>query len=88
MPVYVDDMQARYGRMIMCHMAADSSKELVEMAAKIGVSRRWIQHPGTWKEHFDICISKKARAIEFGAIPVTRREYAVFVTSRRTAENC
>lgn len=81
--VYIDDMQARYGRMIMCHMGADTTAELLEMARKIGVSDRWIQHAGTWKEHFDICLSKRARAIEFGAIPLTRREYARVVFARR-----
>ena len=85
MAVYVDDMQARYGRMIMCHMAADEREELLEMARKIGISRRWLQHPGTWKEHFDVCLSKRARAVEHGAIPLTRREYAIFVISRRPA---
>ena len=84
MAVYVDDMQARYGRMIMCHMAADTTEELLALAAKIGINRRWIQHAGTWKEHFDVCLSKRARAIEFGAIPVTRRDFAKFVMARRS----
>lgn len=83
MAVYIDDMQARYGRMIMCHMAADSPGELLAIAQKIGVSRRWLQHPGTWKEHFDVCLSKRARAVEFGAVPVSRKDYARFVTGRR-----
>jgi len=74
MAVYVDDMEAEFGRMKMCHMAADSSKELLDMADKIGVARKWIQYPGTDKEHFDICKSKKARAIRLGAIAVTARE--------------
>jgi hypothetical protein len=83
MGVYVDDMRAQYGRMIMCHMCADTTKELKEMAQKVGVSPRWIQHQGTWKEHFDICLSKRARVIEFGAVPISRRDYARFVMARR-----
>lgn len=70
MSVYVDNMNASYGRMTMCHMFADSRDELLAMADKIGVQRKWLQHPGTIKEHFDICLSKKARAISFGAIEI------------------
>lgn len=69
MAVYVDDMNAKYGRMIMCHMIADTDEELREMARKIGVQQKW--HQG---DHFDICLSKKAKAIELGAIPITYRQ--------------
>lgn len=69
--VYVDDMRAPFGRMIMCHMIADTSDELREMARRIGVSERWIQKEGTTGEHFDISLSKRALAISAGAIPVT-----------------
>lgn len=67
MPVYVDSMRAKFGRMIMCHMTADTTKELLEMADRIGVARKWLQHPGEWKEHFDIALSKRALAVEAGA---------------------
>jgi hypothetical protein len=76
-------MQARYGRMIMCHMIADTSKELLAMMDKIGIKRRWLQHGGAWREHVDVCLSKRARAIEHGAVLITRREYAALVTARR-----
>jgi hypothetical protein len=74
MPVYVDDMQAPFGRMVMCHMAADSTAELLAMADTIGVARKWIQYPGTDKEHFDICLSKRAKAVKAGAIEVSARD--------------
>lgn len=74
MAVYVDDMEAKYGRMIMCHMVADTTEELNAMADAIGVPPKWIQSKGAWKEHYDICKAKKQLAIEHGAMQVSRRE--------------
>jgi hypothetical protein len=71
MPVYVDNAKNPYGRMLMCHMLADTIGELLEMADKIGIARRHFQpwsHP-----HFDLSQSFRARAIAAGAIPVDRR---------------
>lgn len=70
MAVYVDNMNAGYGRMKMCHMFADTDDELLAMADKIGVQRKWHQYPGTVKSHFDICLSKKALAIQHGAAEI------------------
>ncbi len=83
MAVYVDDMRASYGRMIMCHMAAETKEELLEMADKIGVHRKWIQKEDTYMEHFDISLGKKAEAIKHGAIQVTRRELYEIMRSKR-----
>lgn len=77
MSVYVDDMQAKFGRMVMCHMLADSEAELLEMADKIGVPRKWYQRPGMAKTstpHFDIALTKKALAIRHGAIALDRHK--------------
>lgn len=73
MAVYVDDMKARFGRMIMCHMIADTIDELHEMADKIGIQRKWFQdkkdHP-----HYDISLGKRNLAVQFGAREITMRE--------------
>lgn len=69
--VYVDDMKAGFGRMIMCHMIADSTEELLAMVDHIGVPRKWIQNAGTYREHFDICHAKRALAVEHGAQEIT-----------------
>ena len=74
MSVYVDDMQARCGRMKMCNMTADTHEELVVMADRIGVARRWIRYPGTLKEQFEICLSKRAAATRLGAVEVTMQD--------------
>lgn len=76
MSVYVDSMRAAYGQMVMCHMAADTTEELLSMADRIGVRRKWIQKQGTYKEHFDICLSKKQLAVKNGAIEVSQIELA------------
>lgn len=74
MSVYVDDMRAPFRGMLMCHMIADTTEELVAMAERIGVRRKWVQHPGTAREHFDICLAKRALAVQAGAQEVTQRE--------------
>lgn len=73
MSVYVDDVRHQYGRMIMCHMWADSLGELFAMADAIGVARRWLQQPpkASWV-HFDISLGMKAKAIAKGAILTDR----------------
>lgn len=70
MPVYVDNMRAPYRGMKMCHMVADSMAELLDMADKIGMHRKWFQplsHP-----HFDVSLTKRASAVAHGAIQVDR----------------
>jgi hypothetical protein len=67
-------------------MIADTREELLQMADKIGVNRKWIQSEGTYREHFDICLSKKKLAIEkYGAKPVTMMELAKIIYSRKEA---
>lgn len=84
MPVYVDDMRANYGRLVLCHMLADSDQELHEMADKIGVNRKWWQSPEkTSGSHYDIALSKKALAIQYGAIEITWRQAGAMNSRRR-----
>lgn len=82
MAVYVDDMRAAFGRMIMCHMIADTTEELLSMADKIGVNRKWIQYPNGPREHFDIALSKRALAVKNGAIEVDMRTLAMMERRR------
>lgn len=79
MSVYVDDVRHPFGRMVMCHMWADTLDELLAMADAIGVQRKWIQGHATlslpnarppkvdWV-HFDISLAKKAAALKRGAV--------------------
>lgn len=87
MAVYVDDMRAKFGRMVMCHMIADSEPELHIMARKIGIARKWFQDPRTMRgvshPHYDICLSKKALAVACGAIEITARQCAAMQSTRQ-----
>lgn len=83
MAVYVDDMFAQYGRMKMCHMIADTRDELLEMVRQIGVNPKWIQAKDTPREHFDVCASKRLKAIECGAVAITWAELGEMTLARR-----
>lgn len=83
--VYVDDMRARFGRMVMCHMIADTSAELHAMARRIGVAKRWVQNARTYREHYDICLSKRERAVRLGAIEITWSDLGEKLQERKTA---
>lgn len=86
MSVYVDDMRAPFGRMRMCHMTADTHGELVEMADRIGVARKWIQHAGNpVYEHFDIALSKRSLAVRAGAVEVSYPGGLAEVLARKKA---
>lgn len=84
MTVYVDNMRARYGRMLMCHMIADSDDELHAMADRIGIARKWWQSPAkTSGSHYDIAQSKRALAVAAGAVEITWRQAGAMNTRRR-----
>lgn len=80
--VYVDDMAAPYGRMVMYHMVADTVEELHAMADKIGVSRKWFQnkphHP-----HYDVSKGKRALAVRYGAKEIDSHELGEMLVARK-----
>lgn len=71
--VYVDAPIWSYGRMKMCHMLADSEDELHAMAAAIGINRKWFQNERY--PHYDICKSKRALAVQNGALEIGRKQF-------------
>lgn len=74
MTVYVDDMRmpARVGRLNArwSHLMADTDEELHEFAARLGLRREWHQKPGTPISHYDVTDTKRAQALEMGAVPI------------------
>jgi hypothetical protein len=82
--VYVDDMRAPFGRMIMSHMIADTTEELLTMAHNIGVQRKWIQQAGTYREHFDVASNRGDLAVgRFGAVRIDYRTAGLMIRERR-----
>ena len=52
------------------HLVSDESyDELHELAARLGLERRWFQG-----DHYDVPSDYRLRAIELGAVPVSSRE--------------
>lgn len=86
MSVYVDDFRAQFGNMKMCHMIADTQQELLDMADKIGVQQKWLQYRGTYKEHFDIALSKRVLAVKNGAKEITGRELVILMHAKLPPE--
>lgn len=88
MSVYVDNMYTiplgNFRNMKMSHLMADTTEELLAMVDKIGVQRKWIQHQGTNREHFDIAISKRTLAIKHGTIEVCMRKLAPAAMKRES----
>lgn len=66
----------------MCHMIADTDRELHTMAKRIGVQRKWFQHPKT-NPHYDICLSKRRLALQFGAVEIEWRTYGKMCRHRQ-----
>lgn len=72
MAVYVDQERNQFGRMVMCHMWADTLPELHKMAQAIGMDKAWFQ-PLSFP-HYDVSLSRRERALTLGAVEVDRRQ--------------
>lgn len=86
MAVYVDRVELGFGRMVMCHMIADTPDELHAMATRIGLQRRWFQAPpkaSFW--HYDIAKGKRELAIAAGALDCDRSTFVAHL--RRIRES-
>lgn len=82
MSVYVDPARHPFGRMMMCHMMADTTEELLAMADRIGVNRKWLQKRGTVYEHFDISKTKREEAVKLGAVEVSAKDFGRLILWR------
>jgi hypothetical protein len=71
--VVVDEAIWPYGRMMMCHMMAHDLSELHVMAQRLRLRREWFQDKPGGTPHYDVCKAIRAKAIEFGAVPIDRK---------------
>ena len=74
--IYVDNMQIPFGRMKMCHMWTDGELDGLHIfAQKLGLKHKWFQ-PDNRLPHYDISLSKRAKAIKMGAVDASWKDTA------------
>ena len=85
--LYVDDYRAPFGRMVMSHMMADTTDELLAAADALGLQRQWLQRAGTEYEHFDVSDGKRQHAVySLGAVQLAPKDMIrKVVLPKRTA---
>lgn len=81
MPVYVDPLficvrnpKWRWG--MSCHLFADTVEELHEFARRLKMNRAWLQVSRRGLIHYDLPPKRREKAVELGAIELSRREAA------------
>lgn len=85
--IYIDAMNASFGRMVMCHMISDESEEeLHAFAEKIGMKRAWFQAKSF--PHYDVSKSRKAEALKLGAKEIDRNGLVEAMNRYREKNKC
>lgn len=87
MPVYVDPLcpaprNRNWRWRYSCHMTADTPEELNRMAQRLGLSCTWL-HATSALPHYDLTESKRRRAVELGAVEITRQEFVRWIRAAR-----
>lgn len=82
MAVYVDASHLKFGRMVMCHMLADTPEELHAMADAIGMQRKWFQGDAS-TPHYDVSRARRVRALKNGALEINRKDLVKLIRKIR-----
>lgn len=89
MTVYVDDMRRkqRVGKSFgsWSHLFADTQRELLDFADRLGLHESWIQHPDTHRVHFDLIENKRIKALQMGAVPISYPRGTAELLARKKA---
>jgi hypothetical protein len=67
------------------HLLADTEEELHAFAMRLGLRRSWFQNPSNYRWHYDVVPTKRAQAIEMGAVEIDRQQVAELMARRRAA---
>ena len=91
MATYVDSLfrfpgHPRFPWAQSCHLFADSEAELHALAQELGMKVEWSQIGRRGILHYDLNPERRARAIELGALPLSRRESVAKWRSLRDGE--
>jgi Protein of unknown function (DUF4031) len=86
--VYIDDFGVPWRGRRWCHLTADTSDELHEFAARLGIPKRGFHHNPArpWKDHYDLPEAVREEALRLGARPIGRREAARMLREKRAAD--
>lgn len=83
MSVYVDKLRDwGWNHGPSCHLIADTLPELHDFANRLGLKRSWFQpksHP-----HYDLVASKRARAVQLGAVELDRQSLVAKIRETRS----
>lgn len=90
MTVYVDDMRRRAqignGRPgNWSHLFADTPAELKDIARQLSLRPEWIQHEGTYREHFDVTETVRGLAVHLGATEIAYPRGTADLLARKRA---
>lgn len=77
----MDKAEHRLGRMVMCHLIADTVAELHVFAQSIGAKRAWFQPLSS--PHYDLPKFRRQLALASGAIELDRREFVGVLRRQR-----
>jgi hypothetical protein len=63
----------------------EGSRELRAFAQRYGLQARWVQYPGTYREHHDVPEHVGLRMLADGARQVTNRELGRLLAAKRAS---